>query len=121
MLSHLLLLLVLALDRDPFAEDIYPLASICCAWLTPPAQICSFVGLALGYKARWLKLLPACTFWMAIMMWNMPHFKLVPPRIVVAGVVSFVGALLFSDRRGSQACICLCGVLAALLFVFVVL
>lgn len=92
-------------------------------WLMPLALVCSAGGLANGLKARWPKLLPACTFGVAVMTFiiagrvgGVRHGLLdhVPPQVVLAGIASSVGAVLFSDRHGQLfGFVCLWCIMAA--------
>ena len=89
----------------------------------PPALLYSAYGLANDLEARWPKLLPGCTFGVNFMSFliagcvdGVPNGILnhVPPQFVVAGVVSSVGAVLFSDRDGQLfGVVCLWCILAA--------
>lgn len=97
---------------------------VLCVWLLPTVLYCSAMGLALGHNDRWLKLLPVCTFGLAIMTLFMISevpaiLDFIPPRVVLAGMVACLGGLLFSDRRGWQAVVC--GNLVASLFVLIAL
>lgn len=96
------------------AARFYAEASFCCVWLMPPALLYSAHGLANDLKARWPKILPVCIFGVTVMLMSFINnrgllLNHIPPQVVVAGIVSSVGAILFSDRYGQLAgAVCLC-------------
>ena len=86
-------------------------------WLMPLALVCSGAGLLNNATALalWPKLLPACVFVVTVMTFIIGGriddarkqkdarkvvLDLVPAQVIVAGIASSVGAILFSDRQG---------------------
>eukprot|EP00752_Nemacystus_decipiens_P011705 g10387.t1 len=107
---------IMVMGAESFSKqgaNFYLRTSAWCFLLTLPALVTSIAGLAYGYDARWLKVLPACVFGVSIMAFyaDMSSSSSVvsrildcaPPELAVASVVAGMCATMFLGRRGAIA------------------